>query len=283
VKLADILPPDSEEFLQNLLYQSEANTFTSSIGEYTQLEPLQVEVQSSPPSSPPAVVPNSPAQSDESNESTPNSPKQRILLPKGTIAYTLDLIPGTNTYVVTESRVPVPENTNAPIEGTLSNNDLLTLGISDLSSFPEKMEATSLDTLKVPYPSPGPASPKSESSWISNQVAYPSSSPSPYSTSGSDTDWVPTTEWDETRGTPYGRKSKRTPAERKMRKMEQNKTAALRYRKKKHEEMNSSEKERDELRNRNEELKKTAGNLSTELKYIKKLFKEVCQAKGLIQ
>lgn len=295
VKLADVvdvLPPDSEEFLQNLLYESEANTLTST-EEFSQYEPLT-------PVSPLAVVPSTPVQvdsdainsEDESKEEIAvNSPKQRILLPKGTIAYTLDLIPGTNTYVVTESRVPVPENTNTTISGTLSNNDLLSLGMSTTTSLPEKMEeetTTSLDSLQVPYSSVA-ASPKSEVSWSVNslQVPYPSpsvDSPSPPSSSGSDTEWVPSSnEWGETRGTPYGRRSKRSPEERKMRKMEQNKTAALKYRKKKHQEMNKSSIERDELLSKNIELKKTAGDLSTELKYIKKLLKEVCQAKGLLQ
>jgi len=290
VKLAQVLPPDSEEFLQNLLYESEANTFTSSTEELTQLEPL------TPPSPPAAVVPSTPVQvdsdvtnsEDESNEAiTANIPKQRILLPKGTIAYTLDLIPGTNTYVVTESRVPVPENITSA--ATLSNNDLLSLGISS-TSVPEKMdETTYLDSLQVPYSSSvaaSPASPKSEASWSSNtlEVPYPSESPSPFSSSGSDSEWVPTSnEWGQTRGTPYGRRSKRTPEERKLRKMEQNKTAALKYRQKKHKEMNKSNIERDELLIKNGELKKTASELSTELKYIKKLLKEVCQAKGLLQ
>jgi len=281
LKLADVLPPDSEEFLQNLLYESEANTITSA-EEFSVIEPLT-------PPSPLAVVPSTPVQAESDDESKirPSSPKQRILLPKGTIAYTLDLIPGTNTYMVTESRVPVPENTNASVAGTLSNNDLLALGISNNSYFPGKIEdTTTLDSLEAPYSSAVAASPNSEVSWSGSnslQVSYPSPSPSPSTSSGSDTEWVPSSsEWGETRGTPYGRRSKRSPEERKMRKMEQNKTAALRYRQKKHQEMNKSHMERDELVAKNEVLKKTASDLSTELKYIKKLLKEVCQAKGLL-
>jgi len=288
-KLAEVLPPDSEEFLQNLLYESEANTITST-EEFALVEPLT-------PPSPLAVVPSTPVQvesdavnsEDECNETiTQNIPKQRILLPKGTIAYTLDLIPGTNTYVVTESRVPVPEDSKTSVAGILSNNDLLAMGIPSTTHLPEKMEeTTSLDPFEVPYPSPVAASPKSEASWSSSntlQVSYPSPSPSPSTSSGSDTEWVPSSsEWGETRGTPYGRRSKRSPEERKMRKMEQNKTAALRYRKKKHHEMNKSQIERDELLAKNEDLKKISSDLSTELKYIKKLLKEVCQAKGLLE
>jgi len=281
LKLADVLPPDSEEFLQNLLYESEANSITSA-EEFSLIEPLT-------PPSPLAVVPSTPVQAesdeDESNI-TSSIPKQRILLPKGTIAYTLDLIPGTNTYVVTESRVPVPENANASVANTLSNNDLLALGISNNTYLPQKIEDRTPDSLEVPYPSAVAASPNSEVSWCGSnnlQVSYPSPSPSPSTSSGSDTEWVPSSsEWGETRGTPYGRRSKRSPEERKMRKMEQNKTAALRYRKKKHQEMNKAQIERDELVAKNEVLKKTASDLSTELKYIKKLLKEVCQAKGLL-
>jgi len=280
LKLADVLPPDSEEFLQNLLYESEANTITSA-EEFSVIEPLT-------PPSPLAVVPSTPVQAESDDESKirPSSPKQRILLPKGTIAYTLDLIPGTNTYVVTESRVPVPENANASVANTLSNNDLLALGISNNTYLPQKIEDRTPDSLEVPYPSAVAASPNSEVSWCGSnnlQVSYPSPSPSPSTSSGSDTEWVPSSsEWGETRGTPYGRRSKRSPEERKMRKMEQNKTAALRYRKKKHQEMNKAQIERDELVAKNEVLKKTASDLSTELKYIKKLLKEVCQAKGLL-
>jgi len=281
LKLADVLPPDSEEFLQNLLYESEANTITSA--ENCSL------IETLTPPSPLAVVPSTPVQNESDDESniTPTSPKQRILLPKGTIAYTLDLIPGTNTYMVTESRVPVPENTDASVAGTLSNNDLLALGMSNNSYFSGKMEdTTALDSLEVPYPSAVATPPNSEVSWSGSnslQVSYPSPSPSPSTSSGSDTEWMPSSsEWVETRGTPYGRRSKRSPEERKMRKMEQNKTAALRYRKKKHQEMNKAQIERDELVAKNEVLKKTASDLSTELKYIKKLLKEVCQAKGLL-
>jgi len=298
VKLAEVLPPGSEEFLQNLLYESEANTFTSteefpvdepevnefnSTEEFVQLEPLT-------PSSPLAVVPRSPAQVESDDESkkatTVHTAKQRILLPKGTIAYTLDLIPGTNTYMVTESTIPVPENTNTSIAGTLSNNDLISLGISSTTTIPEKMDETSLDFLQVPYQSPAAASPKSEASWSGNnlQVSYSSPTPSPFSSSSSDTEWTPaSSDWEESRGTPYGKRVKRSPEERKARKMEQNKTAALRYRQKKHKEINNAQIERDDLHKRNVELKKTASDLSTELKYIKKLLKEVCQAKGLLQ
>jgi len=290
-KLAAVLPAGSEDFLQNLLYESEANTLSSST-EYIQINPLT-------PTSPSAVVPGTPGQlesdcnnsEDDSTEVTKeeslavgsNSPKQRILLPKGTIAYTLDLIPGTNTYVVTESRVPVPENTATSIAGTLSNEDMHTLGISCNTSSGKK-EFTSLDALQVPYQLPVVASPEPQPVWNDNmlQVPYPSSSPSPAS---SDSEYTPSSnEWVQTPGTPYGtRKAKRSPQERKMRKMEQNKTAAVRYRRKKHEEMNNAQMERDELRSRNVDLNKTASDLSLELKYIKKLLKEVCQAKGLLQ
>jgi len=123
-------------------------------------------------------------------------------------------------------------------------------------------ESVSFDTLKVPS--------------ISYSSSLSPMSDTSYGSSSSDTEWAPI------RGSPYQRRTKKSPEERKLRKMEQNKTAALRYRQKKHDESYMLHREREELQVNNEHLKKTASELSLELKYIKKLVKEVCQIQGLL-
>ena len=81
---------------------------------------------------------------------------------------------------------------------------------------------------------------------------------------------------------PYSRRSKKSPEERKQQKMEQNKTAALRYRQKKHHEVQKYAEEKEVLIEKREKLQKEAESLSTELHYMKKLMKEVCRSQGLI-
>ncbi|XP_013411151.1 cyclic AMP-dependent transcription factor ATF-4-like [Lingula anatina] len=71
--------------------------------------------------------------------------------------------------------------------------------------------------------------------------------------------------------------------DKKLRKKEQNKTAALRYRLKKREETEQLQAEADELESHNGVLKGKVEELEREIKYMKELMKEVYMAKGLIK
>ena len=65
----------------------------------------------------------------------------------------------------------------------------------------------------------------------------------------------------------------------KERKREQNKTAALRYRMKKKNERGDFESQQKELEERNRELRSTVSGIEAEIRYLKRLWTEVQQAK----
>ncbi|XP_035795832.1 probable basic-leucine zipper transcription factor K isoform X2 [Anopheles albimanus] len=77
---------------------------------------------------------------------------------------------------------------------------------------------------------------------------------------------------------PYGRGTE----EKKSRKKEQNKNAATRYRQKKKAEIEEILIEESKLQERNDELKSKSADLSREVRYLKKLMRELFQARGLI-
>ncbi|KAM6436079.1 cyclic AMP-dependent transcription factor ATF-4 [Liasis olivaceus] len=68
--------------------------------------------------------------------------------------------------------------------------------------------------------------------------------------------------------------------DKKLKKMEQNKTAATRYRQKKRAEQEALSGECRELEQKNEALKEKADSLSKEIQYLKDLIEEVRKAKG---
>lgn len=219
-QLVNALPPESEEFLQDLLSESKANTYDL---------PVNANVESEVPST-----------------------KPRIILPKGTIAYTLDLVPGTSDMYV------VSETTN-----TLNNSDLLSLGLTSTTDGIHLVPSTSS---VVPSQSPTPASPLQ--SHVVPSPSHYASVDSPAPCSSSDSEWTPA------RSAPYSRRSKISPEERKKRKMEQNKTAAVRYRQKKHREAQEHQEEREALITKRDSLKKEADGLAAELSVLKKLMRE---------
>lgn len=69
--------------------------------------------------------------------------------------------------------------------------------------------------------------------------------------------------------------------DRKDRKRDQNKNAAIRYRNKKREEADLLKNEEDKLAEKNKELNDKVSQLSREINYMKDLISEVCKAKGL--
>lgn len=79
------------------------------------------------------------------------------------------------------------------------------------------------------------------------------------------------------RSGPYNTK----PADRKDRKRDQNKNAAIRYRNKKREEAEHRAEEEEKLSRKNKDLHDKVDQLNREIKYMKDLISEVCKAKGL--
>ena len=67
--------------------------------------------------------------------------------------------------------------------------------------------------------------------------------------------------------------------EKKLKKMEQNKTAATRYRQKKRVEQESLNSECSELEKKNRELSEKADSLSREIQYLRDLLEEMRTAK----
>ncbi|XP_003384513.1 PREDICTED: activating transcription factor of chaperone-like [Amphimedon queenslandica] len=78
-----------------------------------------------------------------------------------------------------------------------------------------------------------------------------------------------------------GRKSKLSKTDKKERKKEQNKTAAVRYRQKKREELDNLTKQEMALLQSNKELKEEVDSITAEINCLKRLWGEVCQAKGI--
>lgn len=68
--------------------------------------------------------------------------------------------------------------------------------------------------------------------------------------------------------------------DKKLKKMEQNKTAATRYRQKKRAEQEALTGECKELEKKNEALKERADSLAKEIQYLKDLIEEVRKARG---
>uniref|UniRef100_A0A1B6E4Z1 BZIP domain-containing protein n=1 Tax=Clastoptera arizonana TaxID=38151 RepID=A0A1B6E4Z1_9HEMI len=77
--------------------------------------------------------------------------------------------------------------------------------------------------------------------------------------------------------------SRTPPEEKKIRKKEQNKNAATRYRMKKKAEVEEILGEEKSLMDKNEQLKTDMHELAREIKYLKSLMKDVFKAKGLIK
>lgn len=86
----------------------------------------------------------------------------------------------------------------------------------------------------------------------------------------------------QTRSAPYHKRGpKAAPTDRKQRKKQQNKDAALRYRQKKKAESKDVEGEYVELETKNKELKDKVDGLTREIGYLKDLMTEVYKAKGM--
>lgn len=75
-------------------------------------------------------------------------------------------------------------------------------------------------------------------------------------------------------------KKKKTPVQKKLRKKEQNKTAALRYRHRKKGELQDLEGREQVLEDTNSQLRSQVSGLEAEIKYLKQLWVDVSRARA---
>ncbi|XP_061079111.1 activating transcription factor 4b [Conger conger] len=221
-------------------------------------------------------------QAEPEIKSEPPSPVPSLsLLPPLSPACTLDL--GSEVDVA-ESKKPAP----APAEKVLVPRLVLSLAASSniVLLLPPKEEPFPVPA-PAPATPPGPACSESESdlgsqpptpppppraSGSSRTKPYPSPSPSP-SQPGAAPAPAALTGRVKSAGAPK-------VVEKKLKKMEQNKTAATRYRQKKRAEHEALGSQCAELEQRNRELAQKAESISKEIQYLKDLIEEVRNAKS---
>lgn len=156
----------------------------------------------------------------------------------------------------------------------------------------EKEEIVSSSPVAVYVDSCGSESPLSCYSMVSDEFVAPPAekrrrvsqiSMSSYCSSNGDSTWSPTSasdsDVDSRRG---GRKSRFSPEDRKERKKAQNRTAAERYRQKRKVQEETIDEEEQQLIDGNTELKTEVTKLQAEVSCLKRLMREMLQAKGVI-
>lgn len=155
----------------------------------------------------------------------------------------------------------------------------------------EKEEIVSASPVAVYVDSCGSESPMSCYSMVSDELVAPAEkrrrvsqiSMSSYCSSNGDSTWSPTSasdsDADSRRG---GRRSRFSPEDRKERKKAQNRTAAERYRQKRKVQEETIDEEEQKLIDGNNELKNEVTKLKAEVSCVKRLMREMLQAKGVI-
>ncbi|XP_076871870.1 cyclic AMP-dependent transcription factor ATF-4 [Brachyhypopomus gauderio] len=209
-----------------------------------QAEPVTVDIKSEPASPPPALAPLSPAFTLEVGSEVDISELEKAVSKTGgdhqTPSLVLSLSPA-HILVVLAPKEEVSILASACADQADS-------GVESISGSPPHC------------PSPAP-------------------SPKPVGTSRT----KPYSKTDSAAGPAVGGRVKTSGApkmvDKKLKKMEQNKTAATRYRQKKRVEQESLNVECAELENRNRELQEKADSISREIQYLKDLMEEVRSAK----
>jgi len=167
---------------------------------------------------------------------------------------------------------------------------------SDLTELDEIVNARAAETVFSSPMSEGPSSPVTSVSSCAPSLDEPAldePSPSPSTESSDDPDWVPSPVAAPAALVARGRGRKRaanskpyaraTQEDKKLRKKEQNKNAATRYRLKKKMEVEVILEEEQGLQETNDKLKQRVSELSQEIRYLKDLMRDLCRAKGLIK
>uniref|UniRef100_A0A1A8FLW0 Cyclic AMP-dependent transcription factor ATF-4 n=1 Tax=Nothobranchius korthausae TaxID=1143690 RepID=A0A1A8FLW0_9TELE len=202
-------------------------------------------------------------------KSEPSSPP-----PSSPPVYTLEL--ESEVDVLDDDKLATPDSsevikTTSPI--MLCTSDHIVVVLSS-------KQETSLISISNPSFSPSPSHNCDSDSGIESGAGSPErhSTPPSSPTSGSSR----TKPYSKPSASPSPKASKVKSAsgapkvvEKKLKKMEQNKTAATRYRQKKRVEHDQLNSEREELESKNQELKEKAESISREIQYLKDLMEEV--------
>ncbi|XP_026869267.2 cyclic AMP-dependent transcription factor ATF-4 [Electrophorus electricus] len=209
-------------------------------------DPVTIEVKSEPPSPPPAPAPHSPAFTLELGSEVDISELEKAVSKAGSDHQTPSLVLSLSPAHIL--LVLAPKDEVSIVASTCT--DQSDSGVDSMSGSPPHCPS--------PTPSPKPMG-------VSRTKPY--SKPDPGT------------------GPAVGGRVKTTSgapkmADKKLKKMEQNKTAATRYRQKKRVEQESLNLECVELEKRNEELKEKADSISREIQYLKDLMEEVRSAKN---
>lgn len=184
------------------------------------------------------------------------------------------------------------------VDSILSSGPSSPADLSQCSSPPQQLPPEQSNSLLAQYLL-GNLDTSPQGSQSSFDISDLESVTSDLQTSDDDSDYVPSPyRVSKTRSTPYARskaksdsKSKANTAlskeartlDRKLRKKQQNKDAATRYRQKKREEADLIDKECQELEDRNTELKDKVDQMAREIGYLKNLLAEVYKARGLMK
>ncbi|KAJ8251573.1 hypothetical protein GJAV_G00222800 [Gymnothorax javanicus] len=218
--------------------------------------PVKLEIKSEPPSpvpSPSLLPPLSPSSTldlgseVDVSESTKTLPSEKVQVP----SFVLSLAPNNIVLLLAPKEEPIPTSisTTTTFEPVGSDSD------SDASSTPGS-----------PHPNPPP--PQGTGSSRTKPYSIPSRN-------------HPAQESPALTGKVKSAVEGGAPkvVERKLKKMQQNKTAATRYRQKKRAEQEALSSECAELEQRNRELVEKAESISKEIQYLKDLMEEVRKAK----
>ncbi|XP_040891934.1 cyclic AMP-dependent transcription factor ATF-4 isoform X2 [Toxotes jaculatrix] len=230
--------------------------------EKTEMAPDQeVAMKSEPPSPAPSLSPPSPADTLELGSEVDVLDAEKVA-PSSTAS----TIPDPSRSIQTTSPIVL---SLAPLVFLVTNKDE-----SSLVSHPDQ-----------PIKSSSPSRDRDDDSGIESLVGSPSRLPSPPP--------APSPTADSSRTKPYSKPEPTTASpsakvsrvksasgapkvvEKKLKKMEQNKTAATRYRQKKRVEQEKLNTECEELEKRNHELTEKAESISREIQYLKDLMEEV--------
>lgn len=216
----------------------------------------------------PITIKQSPPVRVSQNPVVPHDLSQIDILEESVQLASLQSVIASASSDVLEVPAEISFNSESSLNSTTSQDDLLDAGSVDLIS---SLSAEEIDSL---LSGSEPSSPSS-----SSDGTDPDFSPE----QSDDEDFVPKS---SSGGKQKGKKRRSGPystktADRKDRKRDQNKNAAIRYRNKKREEAEHRAAEEENLSKRNKDLHDKVDQLNREIKYMKDLISEVCKAKGL--
>ncbi|XP_049427136.1 cyclic AMP-dependent transcription factor ATF-4 [Epinephelus fuscoguttatus] len=226
----------------------------------------EVVMKSEPPSPVPSPSPPSPAYTLELG-----SEVDVLDAEKTTTSLTATIIPDPSGSIQTTSPIVLSLPPSGHFVVLLTNKEepsIISLPDQSVKTSPPSSDCDSDSGIESAAGSPGhlPSPPPTPSPTAGSSRTKPYSKPEPTATTSSPS--AKTSKVKSVSGAPK-------VVEKKLKKMEQNKTAATRYRQKKRVEQDLLNTECEELLKRNQELTEKAESISREIQYLKDLMEEV--------